>query len=117
MSLHNAMQINQTSNLLSSDSQQWQGIKQTTVGGVFGFGSEPGARGEELRREGGCVVEMLICYSVCPWRDEKHSYQIHWRRGILERGLVLLPVGMAAESCLTAHRQDCSQRGIYALCL
>lgn len=31
-------------NLLSSDSQLWQGIKQTTVGDVFGFGSKPGAR-------------------------------------------------------------------------
>lgn len=28
---------------------------------------------------------MLICYSVCLWHDEKHSYQIHWRRGILGR--------------------------------
>lgn len=34
----------QDCNLLSSDSQQWQGIKQTTVGDVFGSGSKPGAR-------------------------------------------------------------------------
>lgn len=34
----------QDCNLLSSDSQQWSGIKQTTVGDVFDSGSKPGAR-------------------------------------------------------------------------
>lgn len=34
----------QDCNLLSSDSEQWPRIKQTTVGDVFDSGSKPGAR-------------------------------------------------------------------------
>lgn len=46
---------------------------------------QPRNKKDLLRWERSCIVEMLICYSVCLWQDEKHSHQIHWRRGILKR--------------------------------
>lgn len=44
--------------------------------------AEPEAFAPDER--GAAWPEMLICYSVCLWRDEKHSYQIHWRGGTSE---------------------------------
>lgn len=49
--------------------------------------------------------EILICYSVCLWRDEKHSFANPLEEKHIGGGLVALLVGMAAESCLAAHRQ------------
>lgn len=72
---------NQECNLLSRDSQRCHGRdKQERE-------RRAGAPSRSLRWDPawGCAAEMLICYSVCLWHDEKHSFQIHWRRSILER--------------------------------
>lgn len=59
-------------------------------------------------------AHLLFCLSVARWKaflpnplEERH----------IGEGLVLLLVGMAAESCLAALRQECSQKGICAPCL
>lgn len=61
-----------------------------------------GGRGKGLESRS---REILICYSVCLRHDEKHSFANPLEEKHIGGGLVVLLVGMAAESCLAAHRQ------------
>lgn len=85
VSRHNAMQINKNVISCPEIHSKRQGDKTNNSGRCVRLCSRARSEDSLLRWEGGCVVEMLICYSVCLWHDEKHSYQIHWRRGILGR--------------------------------
>lgn len=99
----------QECNLLSSDSQQWHGLNkqqwETCSALVASLEREVFAKMRGRLCSGD--AHLLFCLSVARWKaflrnplEERH----------IGEGSVLLPVGMAAESCLAAHRQNCSQK-------